>query len=112
MHASRVKPTKKWPVRAGLALDKIDCCGGSLVVDCLHALPGERPGVLDLAVGGRSEHSARTKFFAEFRIARIGSRLWVFFRVEMIEIPKKLVEAVVCRQIFVAVAQMVLTKLT
>src|SRR5262245_25656800 len=69
MHASGVKPAEKWPVRTDLPLHEIDSGSRSLVVDRFHAFPGKRPGILDLAIGGRLEHAARTKFFPEVRMA-------------------------------------------
>ncbi len=52
-------------------LDEVDCPVGHLLVDGLHPLAGQRPGVLDLAVGGRLDHAARAELLLELGILRI-----------------------------------------
>ena len=81
-----------------------------LVVDRLHALLGERAGVLDLlladlaearvdggvvGVGGRAfEHAARTELRAELRVLGIVGMLRLLLGVEVIEVAEELIEAV------------------
>ena len=88
---------------------------GHLVVDGLHALLGERAGVLDLlaalAVRPAVQHAARAEALLERRVLRIVRILRLFLGIEVIEVAEELVEAVHRRQKFVLVAQMVLAEL-
>jgi hypothetical protein len=104
---------------------------GALVVARLHALLRQRSGVLDLLLADAAEahvdrvvvgvgrpamhHAARTEFLVEFReVLRIRpvGQLGFFFRVQVIEIAKKLIEAVGRRQKLVAVSEVVLAELS
>ncbi len=100
-----------------------------LLVHRLHALPGDRAGVLAflLAPGAETrilarghrvrreavENAARPELLPKFGIrrVRIVGVLRLLLGVEMVEVAEKLVEAVHRRQEFVAVAQMVLAEL-
>ena len=86
------------------------------LVDGFHALLGQRAGVRNrlpaLAVSQAVEHAARSKLLLEFRILGIVGQFRLFLRVEVIEIAEKFVEPMHGRQIFVAIAQMVLAELT
>ena len=86
-----------------------------LLVDGFHALLGQRAGVRDrlpaLAVGQAVEHAARSELLLEFRILGIVRQFRFFLGVEVIEIAEEFVEPVHGRQIFVAIAQMVLAEL-
>ena len=88
---------------------------GDLLVDGFHALLGQRAGVLDrlpaLAVGHAVEHAARSELLLELRILGIVGQLRFFLGVQVIEVAEELVEAVHGRQVFVAVAEMVLAEL-
>src|SRR5262249_4939553 len=77
-----------------------------------HALDCERARVFDPAVGVRMKHAARAELLAERRILRVVLVLRFLLRVEVIEVAKELVEAMVSRQEFVAVAEVVLAELT
>ena len=110
-----------------LPLHEVDGRGRGLVVDRLHALLGERAGVLDglladlaearidggIVVVGRLalEHAARAELGEIGRVLRIVRQLRLFLGVEMIEVAEELVEAVHRRQRFVAVADVVLAEL-
>ena len=85
--------------------------GEELLVDRLHALAGQRAGVLDLAVGGRLEHAARAELLAELGVLRIVGILGLLLGVEVVEVAEELVEAVRRGQELVAVAQVVLAEL-
>ncbi len=84
---------------------------GDLFVDRLHALLRQRPRVFDAAIGKAVDHAARTIALLEFRILRIIRVLRLLFGVEVIEVAKELVEAVVGGQELVPVAQVVLAEL-
>ena len=91
---------------------EVDRGGGRLVVDRLHPLAVQRAGVLDLAVGRRLEHAARRIGLDEIGVVlRPVGPLRLLLGVEVIEVAEELVEAVVGRQIFVAVAEVVLAEL-
>ena len=81
----------------------------------LHALLGERAGVLDrlpaLAVGDAVEHAARSELLLECRILGIVGQFRLFLGVQVIEVAEELVEAVHGRQVFIAIAEMVLAEL-
>jgi hypothetical protein len=97
---------------------KLMASGDGLVVDGLHALLGERAGVLDGAVGGGSDHAAGAELLAEgaavgqHHVARIVLVLRFLLGVEVVEVAVELVEAVVGGQVLVAVAEVVLAELT
>ena len=98
-----------------------------IVVDRFHALAFERAGVLNglladaaparlfrwiIAMGGlAAQHAARPEFLAKLNIPGIEMVLRIFLGVEVIEIAVEFIETVQRRQIFVAIAQVVLTKL-
>ena len=118
------------PVRV-LALDVVDGGVGDVVVDGLHPLRGQRPGVLDGLLADRSvlrvvgfgghlvgglalQHSARVRQFVEhweLVLVRVVELLRLFLGVEVIEVAEELVEAVHGRQVLVHVAEVVLAEL-
>ena len=127
MHARRVEPAEERLARRLLPLHEVDGRGRGLVVDRLHALLGERAGVLDglladlaearidrrvVAVGRLApEHAARPELGEVGRILRIVRQLRLFLGVEVVEVAEELVEAVDRRQRLVAVADVVLAEL-
>jgi hypothetical protein len=82
-----------------------------LLVDRLHALPAERPGILDLPVGVRVDHAARPELLPELGVLRVVGVLRLLLRVQVVEVAEELVEAVAGRQELVLVAQVVLPEL-
>jgi hypothetical protein len=91
-----------------------------LVVDGLHALLGQRAGVLDLLPPSGSpgvDHAARARIapeglaVGEHHVAGVVLVLRLFFGVQVVQIAEELIEAVVGRQVFVAVAEVVLAEL-
>ncbi len=115
-------------------------CGGHTCAQCstsdepfcsdlgrLHALPGERAGVLDglladaaparllgrvVAVGRlAAQYAAWIERLPERGVARVGALLRRFLGVEVVEIAEELVEAVNRRKELVLVAEMVLAEL-
>src|SRR6185503_3444849 len=127
VHSGGIEPAEERPVRLRLTLDEVDGCGRGLVVDRLHALFRERPGVLDgllanlaparvmgrvVAIGGlAAQHTAWTEGFPEPGVARIGARLRIFLGIKVIEIAVEFIEAMDGRQKFVAVAEVVFAEL-
>ena len=127
VHARRVVPDKERLVPGVLPLHEVDGRGRGLVVDRLHALLGERAGVLDglladlaearidggvVLVGGLGlEHAARPELGAVRRVLRIVGQFRLFLGVEMIEVAEEFIEPVDGRQGLVAVADMVLPEL-
>ena len=81
----------------------------------ITCLPTRAEGGIDGRVvrvaGLASQHAARAELGPEVRILRIVGVLRLFLGVEVIEIAEELVEAVHRRQMFVAVAEMVLAEL-
>ena len=76
-----------------------------------NAGPGKRVGIV--GIGGLAmQHAARTEHFFKFGILGVIRQFRFFFGIQMVEVAKKLIEAVYGRQKFVAVAEMVLAKLT
>ena len=73
VHARGVPPAEEGLARLGLPRDELLGGGGHFVIDGLHALLGERAGVLDglaaLAVGLALEHAARAEFLPELRVS-------------------------------------------
>ena len=105
----------------GLAGDEVLGGGHRFVVDRLHPLLGQRAEVLDglaaLAVGLALQHAARAELLQEglavgqFHVPRVVALFRLFFGVEVIEAAEEFVEAVHRRQMFVAVALVVLAEL-
>ena len=113
MHAGGVHPGEERPVGSHLPRHEVDRRCGGLVVDRLHPLAVQRPGVLDLAVGGRLENAAGRIGLDESRIVlRIVGSLRLLLGVEVVKIAEELVEAVIGRQILVPVAEVVLAELS
>jgi len=99
-----------------------------LLVDCFHTLFGQRAGVLDcllsnhaelridgriVLVGGLAfEHATRTELLPEIGVFRVVTIFGLFFGVEVIEIAEEFLETVHRRQMFVAVADVILTELS
>jgi hypothetical protein len=99
-------------------LDDVDRRLGDLVVDGLHALLGQRTGVVDplrpVAVRPRVEDAAAAE--APPELGEIGGRrvvrqLGFLLSVQVVEVAEELVEAVVRRQVLVLVPQVVLAEL-
>ena len=112
VHSRAVPPDIEGLVLLNGALDEVDGCGQRFLIDRLHPIPGQGTGILDLAVGCRADHAARSEAFAELRIGGIVRILGLLLGVQVVEIAEELVEPMVCRQMFVLVAQMVLAELS
>jgi hypothetical protein len=86
-----------------------------LLVHRLHALFVMRARVLDRLPRPcrrlATQHAARARTSPELGILRIIRILRFLFRVEVIEVAEELVEAVHRRQMFVAIAEVVLAEL-
>ena len=112
VHAGRVEVAEERLVGLVLPVDEVERRGEELLVDRLHALLGQRAGVLDLAVGGATGCTPRgPKLLPELRVLRIVGVLRLLLGVEVVEVAEELVEAVVGRQELVLVAEVVLAEL-
>jgi len=105
VHARGVPPHEERLAGLGLALDELLGGRDGLFVDSLHALLGERAGVLDrlatLTVGLGLQHPSRAELLEEFGILRVVAVLRLFLGVEVIEAAEELVEAVHGGQVLV-----------
>ena len=130
MHVGHVHPDEERGVRLVLALDEIDARAGGLVVDGLHPLLGQRPGVLDALLADRPvavvdlagvlvgrpgvDDAARQQRPAQQRRLLFGGVvrvLGLLLGVEVVQVAEELVEPVRGRQELVQVAEMVLAEL-
>ena len=111
VHARAVPPCEPWLPGFLLALDEVHGSRKRLVVHRLHALLRQGTRVLDLAARGGLDDAARAELFPEFRVLRIVAVFGLLLRVEVIEVAHELVEAVVGRQVLVAVALVVFAEL-
>src|ERR1700733_13987636 len=127
VHPRRIEVAEPW--RAGLLLTVDEVLGGGekLLVDCFHALFVKRAGVLDRLLadapeGGIDcrivavarlafEDAAWTELRTESRVFRVVGILRLLLGVQVIEVAEEFIEAVHCRQMLVAVAEMVLAEL-
>jgi hypothetical protein len=80
-------------------------------VDGLHALPGQRAGILDLAVRRALDDTARPELRSELGMLRVVLVLGFLFGIEVVEVAEELVEAMRRWQELVAVAEVVLAEL-
>ena len=128
MHPAWIEPNKEGFLVTVCPIDEIHRSCKEFLVDCFHALLGERPGVFALLlapgtetgvvarrVGGDRDalhDTARTELRAERGILRIVRILRLLLGVEVIEVAEEFIEAVDGRQELVAVAKMVLAELS
>ena len=122
VHAGAVPPAEERFALLVHASDEILGGGDGFLINGLHALLGQRTGVLDglaaLAVGLAMEHTARTERLAKgFAVGQLHvAGVVLVFRfllgIEVIEVAEEFIEAVHGRQVFVAVALVVLAELS
>ena len=111
MHARRVPPEEERFVGLRSALHEIDGAGRDFFVNGLHALPRQRAGILDLAVGARLDDTAWSELLGEFSRLRVIRMLRLFLGIQVIQVSEKLVEAMVRRQMLIEIAEVVLAVL-
>ena len=111
MHAGRIHSDEEGLLCLYLAIHEILGSGRGFVVDRLHPRLGERAGIDHAPVGIGVDDAARSEALLELGIRRIGALLRLLLGIEVIEIAEEFVEAVIGRQVFVAVSEMVLAEL-
>jgi hypothetical protein len=115
MHRGGVVPKEERLVLVMALVDEGERMFGHLVVDGLHALLGQRTGVLDglaaLAVGAAVQHAARAEALLEFRVLRVVRVFRFLLGIEVVQAAEEFIEAVHRGQELVAVAQVVLAEL-
>src|SRR5262249_38774879 len=127
VHAGGVHVAKPGYALLGLAIHEVERGSDEFFVDSFHALFAAWSGVFNLLFAHLTElriervvvlvgcpaleNAARAVLLAELWTLRIVRRFRLFLGVQMVEVAEKLVEAVHGRQVFVAVAEMVLTEL-
>ncbi len=92
-------------------VDELERGVGELLVGCFHALAGQGPSVFNFAVGIGVNNPPRSEALAKFRVLGIKIGFGFFFSIQVIQIAKKLVKAMIAGQKLILVAQMVLAKL-
>ena len=128
VHTGPVEPAEERLAGRLLSFHVVDGGGRGLVVDRLHALLGERPGILDGLLANLAEaridrgivpigrlafqHAARAELGEIGRVLGVIRQFRLFLGVEMIEIAEELVEAVHGRQRLVAITDMVFAELS
>ena len=128
VHAAGVEPGEPGLALRLRALDEGDGRVDELVVHRLHALDGERAGVLAALPADATEsrllgrvvdvgcdalqYAARPVLRQEFRVLGIVELLRLLLFVQVIEVAVELVEAVHGRQALVAIAEVVLAELS
>src|SRR5215470_9023524 len=127
VHPRRVEPAEERCSCCNLPPHVVDRCIRGFVVDRLHALFGEGPGVLNclltnstptrmdgrIIISGHlaAQNAAGAELLPKAWIARIVAVLWLFLGVEVVQIAEKFIEAMHRRQILIAVTEMVLAEL-
>src|SRR5262245_34398691 len=118
MHMRGVEPHEERCARRMLALGEVARRRKEFVIDGLHALFGQRSGVLDalcaVRVGPAVQYATRAIVLSEIRkvlLRRIIAQLRLLLGVQVVEVAKELVEAMLRRQVLVAVAEVILAEL-
>ena len=116
MHAGGVPPQEERLAVGMRLVHEGERLGGDLLVDGLHALAGQRAGVLDLLARRRAGADDRItprgpNCSLNAGLLRVVGVLRLLLGVEVVEVAEELVEAVVGRQHLVAVAEVVLAEL-
>ena len=102
---------EEWLVRLVCSIHEVQGCRRRFVVNGFHPFAVQRAGVLDVSVGARFDDASRAEFLLEFWGLRIINIFRFFLRVQVVQVAQELVEAVVGRKHFVAVAQVILAEL-
>ena len=113
VHARGVHPDEERLAGLHRFLDELLGTRGGFDVDGFHALGGQGPGVLDLAVGEGMQHAARAEVLHVRIVGVLGPvrPLRFFLGIEVVQVAEKFVEAVLGRQVFILVAEVVLAEL-
>ena len=104
VHAGRVPPEEEGFVVLSRPFHEVEGLGVDFLVDGLHALAGQRAGVLDFAAGETVDDAAWCPFLFELGGLRIVRVLGFFLGVEVVKVAEEFVEAVVGWQHVVGVA--------
>jgi hypothetical protein len=127
VHARGVDVAEERLARLRLFVHPSEGRVGEFVVNCAHALYGQRAGVLDFLRTHFSKYrvdrgvifvssptvndAARQKKRSEPWVFRIIGVFWLLFGVQVVQIAEELIKTVDTRQKLIAVAQMVLAEL-
>src|SRR6476659_6463506 len=95
VHPRGIKPAEKRLARLVLPIHEIQGGGEEFLVYGFHALRGQRPGILSLAIRGCLEDAAWAEPLFEFGVLRVIRILRLLLRIEVIEIAEEFIEAVV-----------------
>src|SRR5580704_7970785 len=118
-------PDEEWLARLDGAIDIVQGCGQKLVIGGFHTLLCKRAGVFahllapgsEAGIGGRGiirrggfalEDATWSELRPEAGVLGVVDILRLFFRIQVIEVAKELVETVYRGQEFIAIAKMVL----
>jgi len=111
VHARGVPPHEEWLAILVRLVDEVQRLLHHLIVDRLHALACQRPGVLCSSVGVTVNHAAWPELLHERGIARIVGVLRLLAGIQVIQRSKELVETMRGWKHRVAVTEVVLAEL-
>ena len=127
VHRCRVVPEEERLVGLDLLLHPADSVCGDFLIHGFHPLLGERTAVLNnlFAYSAKAginsriilvrckamEHAARAEMLPECRVLGIVRQFRLLFSVQVIEVTEKFVKSMHGRQVFIAIAEMVLAEL-
>ncbi|MND76385.1 hypothetical protein D3C80_680320 [compost metagenome] len=111
VHAGAVEPDEEGLVGLVRLVDEVLGSLHQFVVDGFHTLARQGAGVFDLAVSERMDHPTWAVLFAKLWIFRVVVGFRFLFGVHVVQVAEEFIEAVVGRQVLVAVAQVVLAEL-
>ena len=115
VHPGRVEPDEEWLVCLRISVDELLGRTEKFLVNCRHSFDGQGTGVFyplsAIGIGPGMDDSARTIFFLELRVLRIKIAFGLFFGVEVIQVSKEFIEAVVGRQMLVMIPEMIFAEL-
>ena len=112
VHPCRVVPDKEWLALVNSAGHEVERSQLELAINRLHSLTRQRARVDNVTIRKAVNNATwREELYEQFIVVWIVRVFWLFFCVQVVEIAKEFVKAVVCGEELVFVTKVVFTKL-